>query len=131
MSEMVSQYFSAKEFACRHCGKLPEMTEHVRLFLEALDTLRERYNGPLVLSSGYRCKDHPIEKAKPGGPGPHSTGCAADILCSGQKAFGVLQDAMIEDLFEGIGVNQRGDHAKRFIHVDISPKRKELSLWSY
>ena len=130
---MAGHYFSDDEIRCHHCGAMPPENEHTKLFVEAMDTLRERYNGPLRISSWYRCPEHPIEKAKPGGPGPHSTGCAADILCSGQKAFGVLQDAFIEDLFDGIGVNQRGDHSQRFIHVDISPKREgqPLQLWSY
>ena len=30
--------------------------------------------------------------------------------------------------FRGIGLSQRGDHAKRFVHLDKKPRK---ALWSY
>ena len=30
--------------------------------------------------------------------------------------------------FSGIGLSQRGDHAKRFVHLDTKPRK---ALWSY
>jgi uncharacterized protein YcbK (DUF882 family) len=112
--------FREHEFRCRHCGVAAMKPE----FLERLQTLRTAYGKPMSISSGYRCPEHPIEKAK-AQPGMHATGLAADIAVSGAEAVAVLRLAMAQG-FTGIGVQQKG--TGRFIHLDT---RTEPTIWSY
>jgi uncharacterized protein YcbK (DUF882 family) len=115
--------FKESEFACKHCGK----TQMEPDFMHRLQSLRNRYGKPMTITSGYRCPDHPIEKAKTS-PGPHSTGQAADIAVSGADAHRLLSISL-ELNFTGIGVQQKGD--KRFIHLDTLTSNQRPTIWSY
>jgi uncharacterized protein YcbK (DUF882 family) len=115
--------FKEPEFACKHCGK----TEMEPDFMHRLQSLRSRYKKPMTITSGYRCPDHPIEKAK-AFPGPHSTGKAADVAVQGGEAHRLLSIAF-ELGFTGIGVQQKGD--KRFIHLDTVTDGQRPTVWSY
>jgi uncharacterized protein YcbK (DUF882 family) len=117
--------FRPDEFECQHCGA----SGIDQNFVAKLQELRNLVNIPLKISSGYRCKDHPIEKKKEK-PGTHSEGIACDILCSGADAYKIL-DSAFELKFTGIGVNMRGNYAQRFIHLDTSTKQARPNIWSY
>lgn len=112
--------FTEAEFRCRHCGR----QEMQPALLERLQTLRTQYGKPLPVTSGWRCADHPVEKAKPH-PGMHSTGLAVDLGVQGAEAVAVLRLALGLG-FTGIGVQQKG--AGRFLHLDL---RQEPTIWSY
>ena len=112
--------FTEAEFRCRHCGKQEMKPE----FMGRLQALRDVYRRPMTITSGYRCPDHPIEKAK-ATPGMHSTGLACDIGVQGAEAHEVMRLAMHLG-FTGIGVQQKG--AGRFIHLDL---RATPTVWSY
>ena len=94
--------FKPEEFACQHCGKEGIKEE----LLNRLQALRTFLNFSFVVSSGYRCPEHPIE-AKKSKPGTHTTGLAVDILCRGAEAYKIINHAQ-EYGFTGIGVNQKG-----------------------
>jgi len=111
--------FSPSEFSCRHCGR----EEMKASFMEKLQQVRNEF-GPMNISSGWRCPDHPVEKAK-AHPGMHSTGMAADVAVSGENAVRLLKIALTHG-FTGIGVQQKSE--KRFIHLDL---RNEPTIWSY
>ena len=113
-------HFKEAEFRCRHCGQQRMQPE----FMEKLQALRSQFGKPLRVTSGYRCPDHPIEKAKPH-PGMHATGLAADIGVQDGDAVSVLHLALGLG-FRGIGVQQKG--AGRFLHLDL---RSEPTIWSY
>ena len=115
------KYFTEDEFKCHHCG-LARMDHD---FVEKLDTVRGIVGFPFKVSSGYRCPDHNKAVSHTGEAGPHTTGKAADILLSGPKAREFLTIAV--KFFPGIGVQQKGPHTSRFIHVDDLEPR----LWSY
>ena len=118
--------FSADEFKCSHCG---EEGIDERL-IGVLQTIRHEANFPFIITSGFRCIEHPIEKKK-NKPGVNTQGVAADIGCSGSKAHAILKLAMERNL-PGIGVNQKG--SSRFIHIDISEaqeNRPRPHIWSY
>ena len=89
--------------------------------LNRLQALRTFLNFSFVVSSGYRCPEHPIE-AKKSKPGTHATGLAVDILCRGTEAYKIITHAQ-EYGFTGIGVNQKGN--SRFIHLDIADHTEE------
>ena len=119
-----SEFFSETETGCRcgKCGKAQGMTNNtIKLF----DALRETCGFPLHMSSGYRC---PLHHDNPGGA--HGDGEAGDIKVDRQRAFRVLENALILG-FTGIGVKQKG--ANRFIHLDISSNSDKLRpvIWSY
>jgi zinc D-Ala-D-Ala carboxypeptidase len=116
--------FSAKEFACQHCGG-DGITEDLVARLQAM---RTEYGKPMRITSGYRCPQHPIE-AKKAAPGAHSMGLAVDIGCEGAEAHKILALA-VKHGFTGIGVQQKG--TGRFIHVDVrSGQLPTPALWSY
>lgn len=113
------KYFSMAEFACR-CGC--NKNEMSPTFLYRLDELRHRCGFPFVVVSGYRCKNHPIEAAKAGGPGQHSKGVAADIrVRSGAERYKLMRHAFDMN-FGGIG-----PHAN-YVHVDDRAKK---TAWVY
>ena len=73
--------FTEAEFRCRHCGRQEMKPE----LLGRLQALRDVYGRPLPVTSGWRCADHPVEKAK-AHPGMHSTGLAVDLGVQGAEA---------------------------------------------
>ena len=115
--------FKASEFACKHCGEVKMDVA----FMDKLQTLRTRYGKSIIITSGYRCKSHPVE-AKKATSGAHTKGKAADLAVNGQDAYKVLKIAF--DLgFTGIGVNQKGQG--RFIHLDTVEGAPRPNVWSY
>jgi len=119
----LSDYFTIEELACKHCGAY----KFDPYFLQLLNALRHQFGGPLRVSSGYRCPDHPIEKGRET-PGSHTTGKAADIQVDHGDAIKVI--AIAHSLgIERIGVQQYG--SGRFIHLDICKDRLTPALWSY
>jgi zinc D-Ala-D-Ala carboxypeptidase len=115
--------FKKSEFDCTHCGKNSMTPE----FMGKLQALRNAYNKPMRITSGYRCPQHPIE-AKKAAPGAHASGCAADIGVEGRDAYQILRQAFLLG-FTGIGVQQKG--SGRFIHLDTIENGPRPNVWSY
>ena len=125
---MAYRYFTDKELSCYHCGKEDMQPS----FMEDIIKLRELLGFPLVVTSAYRCPNHPIEAPKKT-PGAHSTGMAIDIRIAGNNAHRLL-DAALRAGFSGIGVSQKGNYAERFLHLDkvaSSEGRPRPTVWSY
>ena len=123
----MAKYFSESEMACQHCGASNMDAE----FMDALDSLREAYGKPLVVNSGYRCPEHPIE-ARKARAGAHTTGKAVDLSVDRGEAYELLKLAIATGKFTGIGIQQKG--SGRFIHLDTC-EEPEMSprptIWSY
>lgn len=118
--------FTLEEFACKHCGK----NEISPDLIDKLQELREECEFPFIVTSGYRCSEHPAEINKDK-PGMHAKGLAVDILVSGSQAYEVVSSAPSFG-FTGIGVNQKGKD--RFIHLDINGDKNgkiRPYIWSY
>ena len=123
-----SKNFSESELACSCCGK-NEMTQET---VDALQALRESIGKPLRLSSAYRCPKHNSKVSSTGNSGPHTTGMAIDIACSGKDAWELLSFAMIRSkIWKGIGIRQKGNHESRFIHLDTIEADNRPWVWSY
>ena len=118
-------YFTPEELACTHCGK-QNFNEEV---LATLNQMREEAGFPFVVSSAYRCPEHPIE-AKKANLGEHTTGMAVDILVSGEQAHTLLSLAAAYGV-PRIGVNQKGARANRFIHLGFNEDYPNPTVWSY
>ena len=83
-----------------------------------------------VITSGYRCPEHPVE-IKKDTSGTHTQGIAVDILCHGDKAYKIITNASNYG-FTGIGVKQKGNN--RFIHLDIASLNNgkvRPTVWNY
>jgi len=122
--------FSYAELRCK-CGQCAsDGREIAPALMDLVQTLRNLYGQPLVISSAYRCARHPVE-ARKAQPGVHTEGLAVDIACSGAAARQVLALAMGLP-FTGVGIAQKG--SGRFIHLDLAPAsaaRPRPWLWSY
>lgn len=121
-------FFKEDEFKCSHTGKC-EMQEE---FMDRLYNLRGYLNYPFIISSGFRDVSHPVE-AKKDVRGEHTFGIAADIVVYGKKAFQMVSIAE-KFGFTRIGISQRGDISKRFIHLGTGEGVGRLPnpwIWSY
>jgi len=121
------KYFTEQELECQHCGERAIDPD----FMDIIEDLREELGFPFVVTSGYRCPEHPIE-AKKAKPGSHSTGMAIDINVTGENAFKLTQLAMASGI-KRIGWNQKGEHSKRFVHLDTADSGDFPSptIWTY
>jgi len=125
------KHFQLSEFACK-CGCDSDGSEMSPVLLDAIDALRTLCDFPFVVSSGYRCANHPAERIK-SAPGTHSAGIAVDIAVSHDKAVTLLRHALNSSIITGIGIQQKG--SGRFIHLDIAADYEHGSprptVWSY
>lgn len=92
--------------------------------LQMLDTARELYAKPMVITSGFRTEEH---NAKVGGTAnsSHLRGLAADISCKTSGERWDMLDSLIKAGFNRIGI------AKTFIHVDIDEEKQPFLIWTY
>ena len=123
-SHDMKNYFSEKELSCKHCGEYHFDED----FLARLNEIRATFNRPMVVTSGYRCKEHPVEAAKEN-PGSHNRGLAVDIQVSGEDAIDLVVAAGLNGI-KRIGVKQKGPWDERFIHLDMDDSLPS-SMWSY
>jgi zinc D-Ala-D-Ala carboxypeptidase len=122
-----SPYFTQDEMRCQcGCGAEGMHSE----FMDRLTSLRADWGQPMIVTSAYRCPNHPIE-AKKSKPGAHASGRAVDIAIQGEDAYKLLC-AILGHGFTGIGVQQKG--SGRFIHIDDLTKEEgwpRPTVWSY
>ena len=130
---MITKNFSVNEMKC-HCGCGEDSMDMD--FMDILQNIREDMNRPLKISSGVRCAEHNSVVSSTGIFGPHvprSDGTkASDILISGADALRLVDIARKHGI-SGVGISQRGEHAKRFIHIDTlsDEKHPRPTMWSY
>ena len=111
------KYFKTEDFACRETGE----NEISKDFIHALDQLREACKFPFIITSGYRSKEHSVEKRKQN-PGTHAQGIAADIKVSGgAQRLSIVKHASAMGMSVGV--------AKTFVHVDI--RKTPAMCWCY
>ncbi len=117
--------FSEWEFIC-HCGC--GRADMDTTFMHALQSLRTQLGFIFTVASGFRCPEHNARVSTTGLTGPHTTGAAADIRAFHQRAGKIIFN-MRDYGFAGLGVSQKGEHAKRFLHLDMA--RDSFQIWSY
>ena len=115
--------FSEREFDCSHTGRNEMKPE----FMDNIQAMRTELGRPMIVNSGYRSPHHPIEAAKEDGPGPHSTGLAADFKVGAGWDVYEFVELAFKHGFTGIGVSQR-EGKPRFVHLDRLNRR---AIWSY
>lgn len=118
--------FSQDEFACKGDGTC----EMDPTFMDKLQSLRDLYGKPMIITSGYRSPAYNAKVSETGTAGPHTTGKACDIAVASTDAY-LLAQLAFKMNFMGIGMSQKGP--KRFIHLDmcLPPDFPRPALWSY
>ena len=114
------KYFKKSEFTCKcGCGETVISDD----LLYSLDEAREFAKVPFVISSAYRCENHPESKKNP--TSSHIKGLAVDIKCTDSKTRAIIMDALGYVGFRRFGI------AKSFIHVDIDNEKPNPVIWLY
>jgi len=106
----LSKNFKKSEFACKGSGKLPSKGMDKNL-IELLEQIREHFNAPITINSGYRSPEH---NAKVGGAkgSYHVKGMAADIVVKGVPPSRVYNYL---NTFHNGGLGRY----KTFTHIDV------------
>ena len=133
LAMMLTKHFSSAEMMCS-CGCGEDAMDPD--FMSILQNIREDMNRPLRISSGVRCQTHNSLVSSTGNNGPHvprTNGTqASDILIAGADALRLVDIARKHGV-SGVGISQRGAHAKRFIHIDTlsDEQHPRPTMWSY
>lgn len=117
-ANQLTEFFKESEFSDRYTG------EHgVQLaFVKRLNILRASCGFEFIINSGYRTRNHPIEKFKQT-IGTHTIGIAADIrVTNGYQRHCIVEGALRMG-FRGIGVHNN------FIHIDM--RKGPAVIWAY
>lgn len=122
-------HFRPYEMACRGTDELLV----VPTFMDWLEGVRVVYGKGMVITSGYRTPGH--QATLPGGrrTGAHVDGMAVDVLVSGEDAHRLIKIAYSQDVM-GVGVHQKGDPARRYLHLDRwvkAPEGRRPTIWDY
>lgn len=123
------EHFYVEELRCRcGCGRM----DMDNVFMSRLVLLRKAAGFPFPITSAFRCMAHDLSI---GGARVHPTGHAVDIGLYGERALIVVSLALSHGM-RGIGIDQKGDRSKRFIHLDDLDQRKFPGhprpwVWSY
>ena len=95
-----------------------------KLVLDMLDDVRDKFDKPIHINSGYRTPQHNEDV---GGTenSSHLRGFAVDIACNNSIDRFDLINCLLDVGFSRIGV------AKTFIHADIDPDKSNGVMWTY
>lgn len=122
LKKQLSQYFVSTEFDCHGSGCCSTTLINPKL-VEYLNKIREHFNAPITISSGYRCVIH--NRGVGGATGSrHTKGDAADIIVKGHSPREVAQYAESIGI-KGIGLYETAKDGY-FVHVDT---RDYKSFW--
>jgi uncharacterized protein YcbK (DUF882 family) len=93
--------------------------------LVILDKIRERFDRPININSGFRCEDH--NESVGGVPeSAHIKGLAADIRCDNSRD----RFELINVLLSYVPVRRIG-MGSNFIHIDIDEDKPLDVMWVY
>lgn len=131
---MLTAHFARSELACRcGCGQMAFGAGA----LARLEALRQAFQAPMLISSGYRCPEYNRRVSDTGTNGPHTVwrddAIAVDVRLFGARAARLIRLAL-DHSWTGIGVAQKGEHSRRFIHIDRMPgctAHPRPWVWSY
>lgn len=121
-SVSLSPHFKASEFACHGKGCCDTVKIDSKL-VEYLEKIREHFDKPVTISSGYRCEVH--NKSVNGATASrHLKGMAADIKVEGVKPAEVAKYAESIGIL-GIGLYETNSDG-HFVHIDT---RTTKAFW--
>lgn len=109
----LSPHFNKSEFACHHCGKLPQVAQSL---IDGLEQLRALAGQRVFINDGYRCPQHNQQVG--GAPNSmHIVGRATDIQIDQQTTLQTLELVKQISVFTAYGLYV----AEHFVHVDVRP----------
>ena len=120
----LTTHFSAREFECTCCGKQDISMQLV----SKLEAVRKRAGIPLVITSGFRCKDRNdilVQQGKAASWSSHLKGLAADIYTPDSVTRKKVLKAALDSGLTRIGIGSN------FIHVDIDDAKDQGVVWTY
>lgn len=118
----ISKDFKVLEFACHGSGCCSTVKIDSKL-IEYLQKIRDHFDKPVIVSSGYRCAKH--NKAVGGATGSyHAKGRAADIMVKDVTPAEVAKYAESISI-KGIGLYETNSDG-HFVHIDT---RTTKSFW--
>ena len=121
--ENSSKNFPVYELRCKCSTCKREKESKVdKEALDALQRVREDFGKAMVLTSAYRCSEHPDE-AKKDRPGQHNKGVAFDIYVPWGRDRMRLVELALKHGFKGFGF------ANSFLHID--KRNGKLTSWTY
>lgn len=120
--KQLSKYFVSTEMDCHGSGCCSKTLINPQL-IKYLNQIREHFNSPVTISSGYRCTIH---NSRVGGAtgSRHTKGDAADIIVKGHTSKEVAQYAESIGV-KGIGLYETASDGY-FVHIDTRDKK---SFW--
>ena len=110
------QYFTIEEFADKITGQV----NMDRDFLLKLDELRRLCGFPIYINSGYRSRDHPLEKIKYW-PGTHFKGIAVDIHAIDNYHRNLILRHATKLGFTGFGIYPS--------HIHLDTRKSKTVIW--
>lgn len=116
MNTRVSDNFMSSEYQCK-CNGLCSFAEIEEELIEAVQSLRAMFKGPLHITSAYRCAGH---NDNVGGVenSTHVRGMAVDIVCDDLDRLALI----IEGVYPEFSIGRYDT----FIHFDI---RRDSRRW--
>ena len=92
-------YFTDKELACPHCGKVDMDSE----FMTRANQARHYAGIPFIVNSAYRCPEHNESEAVGGSPtSSHVKGMAMDVKCKNSWEMFRIIDGLFHAGFKRI-----------------------------
>ena len=124
-STSLSKNFKSTEFDCHGKGCC-SATKIDEALVEFLQKIRDHFNKPVHISSGYRCEIHNAKPSVGGATGSrHTKGQAADIVVEDVEPAEVAK--YCESIgVKGIGLYEKKDCGDDFVHIDT---RSSKSFW--
>ena len=116
------KYFNYSEFDSPDVQGSGQLMD--KILLEMLDEVRDKFDKPIHITSGYRT---PAHNEAVGGTenSSHLKGLAVDIACDNSVDRFDLINCLLDVGFSRIGV------AKTFIHADIDFEKTQGVIWTY
>ena len=123
------KYFNYSEFDSPDVQGSGQLMD--KNLLEMLDEVREKFDKPIHITSGFRTPQHneavggkmPDENGN--GGSSHLKGLAVDIACISSRDRFDLINCLLDVGFNRIGI------AGTFIHADIDPDKVQGVIWLY
>lgn len=127
---MINEYFKYSEFDCK-CGKCqrPEEVPSPEL-IDILTKIRKHYNQPVIINSGYRCKDH-NKKVGGSAKSQHFKGSAVDFIVKNTPTESVWEYVLEKWGTEPLGLaikRNKSNIYAGFVHIDTRGKK---ARWEY
>jgi len=126
---MHTKNFDIKEFACKDGSPVPEKYYHnVYELMQNLQIIRDYFNKPIRINSGYRTEQHNQSKEVNGSKNSqHLLAKASDIVVKGVSPLEVYRT--IEKLIQNGKIKQGGlGLYDTFVHYDV---RGAKARWNF